>query len=132
MSSAQLLTRPQNIYVDGTLVFADEKDVELNAKYLLVRPGGKLIIGSCDCPFANKAILTFWGTDKTLNPDGYGTKGVRDLRCSPPPLTGAQLAVGSGGTALLFGQIFGPSWTTLASSVNVGATQMVLSETVRL
>ena len=67
-------------------MFADEKDVELNARYLLVRPGGKLIIGSCDCPFAYKATLTFWGTDKTLNPDGYGTKGVRP-RSAVSPLT---------------------------------------------
>lgn len=43
----------------------------------MVRNGGKLIIGSCDCPFSNKAILTFWGTNTALNPDGFGTKGVR-------------------------------------------------------
>lgn len=74
----------QAIYVDGgTLVFADEKNVELNTNYMMVRNGGKLIIGSCDCPFTNKAILTFWGAKSDSSPDGFGTKGVRTSTMRP-------------------------------------------------
>lgn len=61
--------------------------MELNAAYILVRRGGKLIVGSCDCPFKNKATLTFWGTNTALNPDGLGTKGVRIRAVKRPHLS---------------------------------------------
>lgn len=41
-----------------------------------------------------------------------------------------QLACDTGGSVLLYGKLYGPSWTTLSTSVAKGATTMTLTEPV--
>jgi hypothetical protein len=115
-----------NVY--GTLVFEDTKDLMLIANMILVQSGGKLVAGSCDCPFTNKLVLEFYGTTASPMDAVFGTKGVRLTRCSH--LTVLQIGVNGGGTLDLYGTVFGPSWTQLAATANVGATTITLSETV--
>ena len=59
----------------GTLMFDKEApSIELNSKYILVAGGGKLIIGTEDEPYENKATVTMHGNVRCTEMPVFGCK----------------------------------------------------------
>ena len=59
----------------GTLMFDKEApSIELNSKYILVAGGGKLIIGTEEEPYENKATVTMHGNVRCTEMPVFGCK----------------------------------------------------------
>ena len=66
------------ILIEGTLIFEDEQDVHLQAKYIFIN-NGKLQIGTEENPFLHKATITLHGdvTDPEIPIYGAKVIGIR-------------------------------------------------------
>ncbi|PNH07097.1 Fibrocystin-L [Tetrabaena socialis] len=104
------------LVVEGTLLFDDTvPDIELRAKYILVRGGGTLSVGTEAVPYAGRARITIVGLPH-VDPE--------------LPLYGAKVLAVRDGTVILHGQHKEPSWTRLAATADVNATAITLAATV--
>lgn len=75
-----------------------------------------MIAGNCECPFRNKLTIVLCGNPDDTMHTSFGTKviGVHD-----------------GGELLLYGQVYEPSWTTLATTAAAGSKDITLVEPVQ-
>lgn len=104
------------VRVLGELIFSDQMDVQLKTQHVTVDNGGIFTIGSCDCRYTHKAIIELQQVpDQNANPDGVG---VKVIGCLP------------GGKINFFGQVIGPTWTNIASSVLTGATTLTVADPI--
>ncbi|XP_053372863.1 fibrocystin-L-like [Mercenaria mercenaria] len=98
----------------GKLIF-DEKDVELQAKIIMVTDGGLLQVGTESQPFQHKGIITLHGHHRDKEMPIYGTK---------------VLAVRNG-TLDLHGKRKVPlTWTRLSSTASAGSSTLELQDPV--
>ncbi|XP_062998722.1 inactive cell surface hyaluronidase CEMIP2-like [Elgaria multicarinata webbii] len=91
----------------GILVFADdpEQPITLRARSILLEDGGALYVGSQDCPYRSKAVISLYGkATEGADMAGYGKKF---------------LGVGRGGILELHGRK-PRSWTLLAKTLHPG------------
>jgi G8 domain/Right handed beta helix region len=96
----------QTLVIQGTLVFA-EKDLSLCSRWIRIDKGGRLVIGTAERPFMNRANITLIEGDRTENVMEMGTKF---------------LAVMPGGRLDLHGIPGITAWTKLAAPVAAGDT----------
>lgn len=99
----------RSLQIDGTLVFEDEKDLELRSDWIMVH--GKLRIGSEAEPFQHEATITL--TNATPNED------VMNM--------GDKLIGVMGGTLEVHGAKT-TSWTRLTSTANKGASRLSVQD----
>eukprot|EP00931_Biecheleriopsis_adriatica_P054363 TRINITY_DN3197_c0_g2_i2.p1 TRINITY_DN3197_c0_g2~~TRINITY_DN3197_c0_g2_i2.p1 ORF type:complete len:1226 (+),score=169.70 TRINITY_DN3197_c0_g2_i2:86-3679(+) len=100
------------------LIFGDVPGLMLSASAVHVK--GSLHMGSPSCPLTSTGIgITFTGTGDYA----WGSK-------SSDPLKTKGLWVDSGGTAELFGVRYAPTWSRLVASVQPGAQELQLEESV--
>jgi len=101
------------LIVEGSLTFADERDVALTAGYIIVR-GGRLAVGSPSAPFTHRATITLTGN-----------------RTAPElPMFGAKVLGVHTGTVDLHGAPALPAWTRLTATAQVNGTTLQLVEAV--
>ncbi|MBY0456011.1 MAG: G8 domain-containing protein, partial [Gemmataceae bacterium] len=107
----------KGVLVKGQLRF-DRQDLELKTGWVLVAgKGAKLEIGTAAEPFAQKATITLFGTDKKESVAGAGTKF---------------LAAMGGGTLELHGaRRDAVSWTQLGATAEPGAKELTLKDEVK-
>ena len=85
------------ILIEGELIFEDEQDVHLQAKYIFIN-NGRLQIGTEEEPFCHKAIITLHGRVRDPEIPIYGAKviGIRqgdlDFHGKPRNVTWTRLA----------------------------------------
>ncbi|XP_078699976.1 fibrocystin-L-like [Branchiostoma floridae x Branchiostoma belcheri] len=98
----------------GTLLFDDEKDIHLQAEYILITDGGTLQVGTQENPFQHQAIITLHG----------------NLRSKELPIYGAKVLGVREGTLDLHGVPVPVTWTRLAQTAAAGAPTLVLEQPV--
>ena len=98
----------------GSLIFDDNQDVHLNAEYIIVTDGGTLQVGTKQNPFKHKATITLYGTIASTQLPIYGAK-VLGLRS---------------GLLELHGSPVGITWTYLNVTVDVGSSEITLTDAV--
>uniref|UniRef100_A0A4W3GVJ4 hyaluronoglucosaminidase n=1 Tax=Callorhinchus milii TaxID=7868 RepID=A0A4W3GVJ4_CALMI len=94
----------------GKLVFADapKPPITLRAKYILIRNGGELHIGSEGCPYSSIAVISLYGkSTEVWNVENFGKKFI---------------GVDKGGVLELHGRK-SMSWTFLAKTLYPGGMQ---------
>ena len=98
----------------GSLIFDDNQDVSLNVEYVLVIDGGSFVVGTKDKPFMHNAVITMYGSVRSIELPIYGSKviGVRN------------------GTLDMHGRPVGVTWTNLGATAPAGANKIVLKEPV--
>ena len=82
-----VINKGQTIYLDtetpiltgliingGTLIFDDYQDVHLQAEYIIVNDGGLLQIGTEARPFTHKALITMFGSPRSIELPIFGSK----------------------------------------------------------
>ncbi|XP_061189118.1 fibrocystin-L-like [Saccostrea echinata] len=101
------------LLIQGGKVIFDEKDIELNSKYILITNNGALQVGKEGAPFQHQATITMHGVFRSPELPIYGSKslGVRN------------------GTLDLHGK---PkvTWTRLAATALAGSTTITLQNAV--
>nr|XP_026692211.1 fibrocystin-L-like isoform X4 [Ciona intestinalis] len=97
----------------GKLIF-DEKNIELQAEYILITDGGVLQIGTEEKAFEHKAIITLHG----------------HLRAKELPIYGAKVLGVRNGTLDLHGKHIPITWTHLSQTSSVGSTTLNLDDAV--
>ncbi len=103
----------KSLTVLGALEFAD-KDLELQAGYVMVHGGGTLRVGSATKAFANKATITLTATDTAQSIMGMGTRGILVM----------------GGTLELYGQSPAVPWTRISGDAQANASSVALEKAV--
>lgn len=98
-----------SLQIDGTLIFLDEHDIDLSAKWIMVN--GKLQIGTADVPYQHQATITLNGNNPDENVMGMGTK---------------VLCAMMGGTIELHGAPRLITWTKLSATASPGEKQIML------
>ena len=98
------------LVIEGSLAFADEADITLDAEIIIVN-GGELKIGTADAPFTHAATITLHGSQASVNLPVFGAK-VLGLT------TGKILMYGTPKT----------SWLHLAATAAAGASTLSFSE----
>jgi len=88
-----------------------------------VNDGGKLTIGSTDCPITKKVVITFHGTRPPTESSPIGSDPADGT-----DLGGKGLAVATGGSIQMHGALASKSWTRLASTAYPGATSITLED----
>ena len=101
------------ILVEGTLMFADEKELELEAWFIIVREG-TLTIGTPEKPHLNKLTITLHGTRESKMLPVFGNKGI----------------MVHNGTIDIHGRPLAKTWGLLESGVSPGADRVTLTEEV--
>ncbi|KAK3107254.1 hypothetical protein FSP39_010348 [Pinctada imbricata] len=102
------------LLIQGGKVIFDEKDVTLNANYILITDNGALQVGTEEEPFQHKATIQMHGMFRSPELPIYGSKvlavrnGTLDLHGRPTPVT----------------------WGLLASTANAGDTSITLKKSV--
>ena len=91
------------IYIEGTMIFLDEKDMTLDAHYIMIK-GGTLIAGLPNARYKNKLTITIHGNIDGKMLPGFGNKGIFMQE----------------GSIDLHGQIREPAWTELAETAVKG------------
>jgi hypothetical protein len=83
------------LIIEGTMVFADTLDLELNCSYILVKgwpstgEQGKLVIGTAERPHLHRAVITLIGNRRSRELPMYGAKvlavryGIVDMHGDP-------------------------------------------------
>jgi len=68
------------IIQSGSLIFDDNQDVSLNVEYIIIVDGGLLQIGTKENPFQHKAVITMFGSLRSIELPIFGSKviGVRN------------------------------------------------------
>lgn len=97
--------------IDGELHVADDGDLGLRARWVLLR--GRLAAGAASTPRTHRFELVL---------DGAPTDDVAGM--------GAQGLVVAGGILDLHGAVAGPTWTRLATTAGAGADRLELEEPV--
>ena len=97
------------ILIEGALVFEDEQDIHLRAKYIFIN-NGRLQIGTEDEPFIHKATITLHGN-------------VRDPEI---PIYGAKVIGIRQGELDIHGRKRNITWTRLGSTALKNTSQLVL------
>ena len=97
------------ILIEGALIFEDEQDMHLQAKYIFIN-NGKLQIGTEDNPFSHNAIITLHGN-------------VRDPEI---PIYGAKVIGIRQGELDIHGNRRNVTWTRLSSTALKNASQLEL------
>eukprot|EP00794_Sanderia_malayensis_P009058 gene9058-10026_t len=95
----------------GTVMFDDERDIELKAEHIFITNNGRFIIGeSPDKPYQHKATVTIHGHVRSTELPIYGAKSfsVRE------------------GTLELYGKHIKHTWTQLSETANATATTIKL------
>lgn len=96
------------------LIFDGTKDVVLETKYIYVMDGASFRVGNNSCKFTKKANITLFGAyDAVTSIGGLGNKNIA-VR----------------GNIELFGNPPSPTWTTIASTVNINATTITVKDTL--
>ena len=98
----------------GSLIFDDNQDVELQAEYIIITGGGKLVIGTENKPFMHKATITMHGNCRSIELPIYGSKVIA-LR---------------NGTIDMHGSPVGVTWTRISQTASANSNQIVLKEPV--
>ena len=99
----------------GTLMFdKDAPSLELQTEYILVAGGGKLIIGTEEEPYENKATITMHG----------------NVRCTEMPVFGCKVIGIREGTLDLHGKYVPVTWTHLADTAQPGDSVITLKQPV--
>lgn len=99
----------------GTLMFDKEApSIELQSKYILIAGGGKMIVGTEEEPYQNKATITMHG----------------NVRCTEMPVFGCKVIGVREGTLDLHGKYIPVTWTHLATTAQPGATSIELKQPV--
>ena len=99
----------------GTLIFDKEApSIELQSRYILVAGGGKLIIGTEEEPYENKATITMHG----------------NVRCTEMPVFGCKVIGIREGSLDIHGKYVPVTWTHLATTASIGATTIELKQPV--
>lgn len=93
-------------------LYVDEKDVNLNAKWIVV--SGTFKIGSPSKPFAQRATITLTATDTNENIMTMGTRGILVM----------------GGRLEMHGAVPNVTWTQLSDHAADGAGTLSLKDTV--
>ena len=64
----------------GSLIFDDNQDVYLNVQYIIIIDGGMLQIGTEQQPFTHKAVVTMYGSVRSIELPIFGAKvlGLRN------------------------------------------------------
>ena len=88
--------------------------IELQSRYILVAGGGKLIVGTEEEPYENKAIITMHG----------------NVRCTEMPVFGCKVIGIREGSLDIHGKYVPVTWTHLADTVAPGATTIELKQPV--
>ena len=60
----------------GSLIFDDQQDVHLQAEYVIITDGGHLVIGTEAKPFLHKAIITMYGSPRSIELPMFGSKVI--------------------------------------------------------
>ncbi|KXZ47884.1 hypothetical protein GPECTOR_32g497 [Gonium pectorale] len=102
------------LVVEGTLAFDDRAttEIELRVKYILIRGGGQLLVGSETTPYPGRAKITLV------------TQPHVDIEL---PLYGSKVIAVRDGKVVLHGQHKEPTWTRLAATADVGASSILLA-----
>jgi plastocyanin len=85
------------LLIDGNLIFDDNQDIHLQAKYILILRG-KLQVGTEEEPFMHRAVITLHGNIRDPEIPIYGAKvlglrqGTLDLHGRPRAITWTRLA----------------------------------------
>lgn len=58
----------------GTFIFDDSQDVSLNVEYIIVTDNGKFQIGTREHPFQHNAVVTMYGSVRSIELPIYGSK----------------------------------------------------------
>ena len=98
----------------GALIFDDNQDVHLQTEYIIVTDNGKFQIGTEDAPFMHQAIITMYGS-------------VRSVEL---PIFGSKVLAMRSGTLDLHGKPVGVTWTHLGQTASPGDTTITLKEPV--
>ena len=98
----------------GSLIFDDNQDVNLNARYIVITEGGLLQIGTELQPFQHNAKITMYGS----------------LRSIELPIYGAKVIALRNGTIDLHGKPVGITWTYLNRTASINDTTIQLNDPV--
>ena len=114
-----VLPKLGRVTVLGGLELSDEMDHRFEADLILILEQGRFIVGYPETPFQHQADIVLHGNSSspiyTLPNDGL--------------VIGAK-AIGVLGQLVLTGKARSPTWTFLQTTVNAGANQLTLTETV--
>ncbi|XP_069115426.1 fibrocystin-L-like [Argopecten irradians] len=102
------------LLIDGGQLIFDERDVTLNAEYILITNNGSLIVGTEDEPFQHKATIILHGHTLSTKLPIYGSKAL----------------ITRNGTLEIHGKPIPRTWTRLGSTANIGDTQVILQESI--
>ena len=102
------------VIVGGALIFDDNQDVNLNTEYIIISEGGKLQVGTEQTPFLHNAVITMYGS----------------LRSIELPIYGSKVTAVRNGTIDLHGKPVGNTWTRLGQTATAGSTTITLIEPV--
>lgn len=105
------------VEVFGSLVFDDESDLALSAQSIVIRQGGRLVVGNATAPFRHQANITLYGDRES--------PGVRLGRLAVPAKSLVVL-----GELEMHGRDVGRPWTRLAADVSAGDTTILLQDPV--
>ncbi len=98
----------------GSLIFDDNQDVSLNVEYIIIADKGTLQIGTKAQPFQHKAIITMFGS----------------IRSVELPIFGSKVIAVRNGTIDLHGAPVGVTWTYLNTTAAAGTSTIKLNEPV--
>jgi hypothetical protein len=68
------------LILGGSLIFDDNQDCYLNANYIIISDGGLLQVGTRANPFQHKAVITMYGSARSVELPIFGSKvlGLRN------------------------------------------------------
>lgn len=95
---------------NGTLMFSNETDVTVRAKYITLN-GGRFIAGTQENPLQSNLQFIMHGGNYDQQQSLFGNKGIGCLNC----------------TFSMFGVPRKPVWTTIALTINPGDANMTVS-----
>jgi len=113
-----------SIVIDGELVF-DDSNTEFRFRWMRVNAGGKLLIGSEDCPIVNKIQLIFYGARTTASDMGNDPS-------DSGPLGSKGISVVTNGHIEMHGKVNSKrlTWTRLSATALKDSNQIVLDQSV--
>ena len=114
----------------GTLMFDKEApSIELQSRYILVAGGGKLIIGTEEEPYENKATITMHGNVRCTEMPVFGCKVYIFLHPSDLHICVQVIGIREGSLDI-HGKYVPVTWTHLATTASPGDTTIELKQPV--
>ena len=111
------IPRLGTLTVCGVLEVIDGMDHLIEADIILIT-GGRLVVGYQDTPFTSKAVFNL-----------HGNRSSPEVTFEPGPILGSK-AIGVFGELIMTSVPRLPVWTTLGATVEAGAMEIVVSESV--